>query len=436
MILSVCRDLSAKSRGQNTTIDCLSVQAFLQGVAHKAAGIMDILGFKTWVGLGILAMTSAYWGYSYYTSIANRRRRRLTVLFPKDSEKVVPTQNTPKAFKYEPAYDFDWRKTKPEQFRPFKPKYHLTMAIENLDPNHLILFDDTYETRLEIRRALLKEHNQQVVGITDENDARLTATIKELYTAIMVEYLPSRYPTIFKMTTCTMSPSSSIRNLVTGEVYPAKLAEFAPVRQALELLAKNVDEDFFILLPRSHSESSNTEEDKQTTYILHAYAACFPSGFQPAHKIGKSLSSIHGPLPGYKEKLEKSMDRFFRKLPVGKYVKRVNWSITVDEGLYSNFDKSGFAMSRKATGMTMDDLDLNRSFLRCERQTLHRLPQSKAIIFAFHTYQYPLQQIKAEGLGEQLAIAVDGLKLGNAPEIYTYKNAPKWAEAVKQYMRS
>jgi hypothetical protein len=56
-------------------------------------------------------------------------------------------------------------------------------------------------------------------------------------------------------------------------------------------------------------------------------------------------------VPGYKEKLEKSMDRFFEKLEVGKCVRRVNvsslpfayiwieadgekWTITTDDRLF------------------------------------------------------------------------------------------------------
>jgi hypothetical protein len=77
-----------------------------------------------------------------------------------------------------------------------------------------------------------------------------------------------------------------------------------------------------------------------------------------------------------------------------------------------------------------------QTFLRSERQTLHRLPASDAIVFAFHTYLYPIQDIKTEGSAEDLALAIDGLQSGSVPEIFTYKNGEKWADAVKQYLRS
>jgi Protein of unknown function (DUF3445) len=77
-----------------------------------------------------------------------------------------------------------------------------------------------------------------------------------------------------------------------------------------------------------------------------------------------------------------------------------------------------------------------QTFVRCERQTLHRLPKSKALVFAFKTYMYPIREIKEEGLGEELAEAIDGLKEGNVPEMHFYKRGVEWANAVKKYLRS
>lgn len=175
----------------------------------------------------------------------------------------------------------------------------------------------------------------------------------------MAEYLPKRYPTIFQ------TQDSSVQNLVTGQSWPTSLSDSSPTKLALEILPKNVDEDFFILLPHhQHDAKQPISEmeihDENEIYVLEAYSAFFPSGFEPENKLGKRLTSIHDPVPGYKEKLEKSMDRFFRKLPAGKCVKRLNWAVTVDEELYSNFDKSGVALSEPVTQLSVKDLDLNK----------------------------------------------------------------------------
>jgi hypothetical protein len=64
------------------------------------------------------------------------------------------------------------------------------------------------------------------------------------------------------------------------------------------------------------------------------------------------------------------------------------------------------------------------------------LPKSEALVFAFKTFLYPIQDIKEEGLGEELAQAIDGLKQGNAPQMHFYKRDTVWGEAVKRYLRS
>jgi hypothetical protein len=47
-----------------------------------------------------------------------------------------------------------------------------------------------------------------------------------------------------------------------------------------------------------------------------------------------------------------------------------------------------------------------------------------------------LREIKDEGLGEDLARAVDGLKEGSTPALHFYKRGVVWGEAVKSYLRS
>ncbi len=57
-------------------------------------------------------------------------------------------------------------------------------------------------------------------------------------------------------------------------------------------------------------------------------------------------------------------------------------------------------------------------------------------MFAFKTYLYPIKQIKEEGMGDQLAEAIDGMKEGNAPGMHFYKRGAVWGQAVKKYLRS
>lgn len=71
-----------------------------------------------------------------------------------------------------------------------------------------------------------------------------------------------------------------------------------------------------------------------------------------------------------------------------------------------------------------------------ELQTLSRLPETRALLFSFKTYLYPLREIKEEGSGPEVADAIQGLKSGNAPGMWVYKGGVRWAERVCQYLRS
>lgn len=84
----------------------------------------------------------------------------------------------------------------------------------------------------------------------------------------------------------------------------------------------------------------------------------------------------------------------------------------------------------------MSDEDAGeRVMLRVELQTLTRLPQTGALVFSFKTYLYPLAEIKSEGLGMELAEAIEGLKKGNAPGMWVYKGSVQWGKAVCEYLR-
>lgn len=225
-----------------------------------------------------------------------------------------------------------------------------------MDRNDFLVFDKTYTERLHLRQSLNREYPSDVIGITNDSDPRVRLAVQELYSYLFETYLPSRYPSIFNACHDKTGSVISIENLVTKTTI-SKDTESISLHVALETISENVDEDFFILLPH-RQKIGNASED--VVYVLEAYSACFPSGFQPREKIGKKLADIHGPVPRYKEKLQKSMDRYFARLEAGRLVKRVNWSLTVDEELFSNFDKSTPAFEGTLKKMTVDDLDLDK----------------------------------------------------------------------------
>ena len=109
-----------------------------------------------------------------------------------------------------------------------------------------------------------------------------------------------------------------------------------------------------------------------TGYTLEAASLCFPSRWRLIDKIGKRMVDIHSPVPDYENKLARPVDRFFDKLDINKPVWRVNWSLTDDPDLYQPIRKTSTDYSRNINSKNAGDL----IFLRCERQTLRRLPHT------------------------------------------------------------
>ena len=228
--------------------------------------------------------------------------------------------------------------------------------------------DKNYEDRIQYRRRILNEHHDNVVGTTD--NALIGHAVREMYTYLMGTYLPKRFPTMFKLhkTEYEQGPEFMLQNLITNEVIPAQPKSTTNSMTLLETLGKQLDEDFLLLLPEEDVE-------KDPKYVLQAIITCCPSGFSPREKLGKKLADIHGPVPAYRERLEGSMDRFFSKLEVGEYVKRVNWSVTTGAELYAAGDATTHAHEGDEV-KELDEIDVDQVRSFCElsqsRLTFHR----------------------------------------------------------------
>lgn len=281
--------------------------------------------------------------------------------------------------------------------------------------------DNTYIDRIQLRRRIMRDHE----GDTIAANPIIKPAVNELYTWMMETYLPRRFPRVYQLTRAPGSLYPVLFNTAT-KVTLSVTPPPTPV-EALKILGGSIDCEFLLLLPTA-------EEGK---YRLEGFVTCFPSGFNTRLKLGLNLAGIHGPVPGYAAKLEKSMDRFFAALPVGKVVKRANWSITTNRDLFVLSGNHGYESEADGvSGREDEEVDVEQCVVRCERQTLHRLPESKALVFAFKTYQYPLSHIKDEGSAEDLCEAIDGLPGGSTPKMAVYKRQVVWGEPVKAYLRS
>ena len=161
--------------------------------------------------------------------------------------------------------------------------------------------DSNYRERVLARREIIAEHASTVAGVIPAG----YSAVQELYTFLLQDYLPVRYPDMFSVE----ENGQTFQNKVTGVASPMQCPD-DPL-EAFRILGETVEDDLFLL------------HETEKGHLAVAFLCCHPAGFDPATKLGKILAEIHAPVPSY-EKIGPSMERFFSKLEVGKNVKRVN----------------------------------------------------------------------------------------------------------------
>ncbi|OPB43387.1 hypothetical protein A0O28_0105780 [Trichoderma guizhouense] len=375
-----------------------SLLEFLPGDITKTITMSPVL-----MVLGVvLALISAVY------TLTSSGRRNGSASNPQRSAKA----SSKDSLEIKPLNGLDYRAVEPTQYRPFKPIFHITMALQADSPSELITIDSEYLDRVSLRRQIIAQHGDMVHACLPAG----IEAVRELHQFLLRDYLPTRFPTMFQL----RDEGRHLDNLVTGRSFPTAAPEDEDAAAALRVLGETVEEDMFLLMgePEGHRAV--------------AFLCCFPSGFDPSTKVGKLLREIHTPVPSY-EKIGPSMERFFSKIEVGKNVKRTNWSMQTHSDLF-HYDRHDQHKSDEP--VATEEIDMSKTYARIELQTLSRLPKTRAILFSFKTYLYPVESLKKEGLGPQVADAIEGLKTGNAPGMWRYKGAPQWGEPICKYLRS
>ncbi|SDZ13721.1 Protein of unknown function [Jannaschia faecimaris] len=114
-----------------------------------------------------------------------------------------------------------------------------------------------------------------------------------------------------------------------------------------------------------------------TEHVLIAGLLCFPAYWTLAEKIGRPLTRIHEPVPGYDGDVALRVQRLFDRVPAGRAMWRANILPHTEAILHRPRPtaRHGTTTAR---------------YIRSERQTVLRLPQTGAVMFAVHTYLVPI----------------------------------------------
>lgn len=305
---------------------------------------------------------------------------------------------------------FDWSMEDPDKYRPFKSIYHVTMNVTRTSRQDWMKIDSIYLKAMENHKRIMKEHPDTTCMVS--GTPKTNIAVQEMYD-LAVDTLTQRYPKYF------VPEGNVVLNTITGNKIPRFSEIDSNPRELLRILAENAEEDIMVL------EYDPTVEE----YRLQASSGLAGLGFEWREKVGLKLTDIHEPVPQYKEKLQRSMNRYFHRITPGPFTQRITYGVMLGDvdDLYSsgNFSFDG--------EIDVEKLDFeNSAFVRLERQVLFRLPVTGFLGFSIRTYMYSLAELKREGLGNTCADALEAWPEDTAH----YKGRHIWGGPVLEYLRS
>lgn len=137
-----------------------------------------------------------------------------------------------------------------------------------------------------------------------------------------------------------------------------------------EVLNQLLQEDLLVL------------EKRGDEHVLIAGLLCFPSHWRLADKIGRPLTRIHVPVPEYDADVAHRVQRLFDRAPPGRAMWRANVLSHREAVLHRPRPEPASHETAR--------------YVRSERQTILRLPDTGAVLFAVHTWIVPLDRLTPE----------------------------------------
>jgi len=195
----------------------------------------------------------------------------------------------------------------------------------------------------------------------------------------VVAHLAADHPQSFEVS------DSVVRSVITGQTADLDDDSIEPLMQVSRL----VEEDFMLL-----------EEFGGTLQITAASNAYSSSG-RLVGSVGRDMEWAHEPVPQLTPRLGGRIHRVLGSIHAARPCERFNWQITPMATVFFPHDDphaANAAAMREVLGELR--LDPERAgellWIRVERQTLWRLPDSNAVAFSLHTYSDPLSSLQSD----------------------------------------
>lgn len=232
------------------------------------------------------------------------------------------------------------------------------IGLKPLDPAEWIDVDDGLAAYLDEKDRLIAAEPGEVFVAEAATEPAQAEVLR-----MLARHLPARFPDRYRRDGDAIEVAA--RRIDLGDHPPLLTA------------ARLVQEDL-ILLQRDAGG-----------WRLTAGVVCFPSSWRVRDKFGRPVEEIHAPVPGFGPGTRPAelITRMFDNLRPEQPMLRWNWSLYGDDLLPHPLPSP--TSRRYGEGERADHV-----FLRTERQTLRRLPETGAILFTVRIGIDPLELLE------------------------------------------
>ena len=197
-----------------------------------------------------------------------------------------------------------------------------------------------------------------------------------------------------------------------------------PQIEPLRQLSDVIEEDFMLL------------QELDGVMRITASSNAYSSSGRLVSAVGQTVHWAHMPVPTLSDKLGVRIDRVLSSVHEDTPCERFNWQVTPMATLF--FPDDPHRANANAMHAVCDALRCEPGragellFIRVERQTLSRLPDSRTVAFSLHTYSDPLSVLGAD---PPAALAMLRLLEGYAESRWHYSEMDIVREPLLDYLR-
>lgn len=260
-------------------------------------------------------------------------------------------------------------------YRPYRwAAADFQLGLRPIRPESWILIGARHAQLMRQKRERLDKFRSFYYG-TLPDSLPAQRELRERVTA----HLTSDHPKHFE------TSGSVVRSLITGQTLDLEDDSTEPLLQ----LSYLVEEDFMLL-----------DEVNGIPRITAASNAYSSSGRLVA-SVGHNIEWAHEPVPRLTHKLGGKIDRVIASVHASTPCERFNWQLTPIATVFFPHDDP-HAANAAAMRQVVEELrrDPTRAgellWIRVERQTLSRLPDSNAVAFSLHTFSDPLSCLQSD----------------------------------------